>query len=153
MHKPYFTSAADDAPPLRVTVERRARFEEIDQLGIVWHGRYASYFEDARSAAGERYGIGYMEFQKNGVVAPIRIMHTDYHLPLRLNETFTIEGILRWTEASRINIEYIIRNSKNLVSTTGYTVQVLLDLNDNLLLVPPPFYRDFREKWRAGKLH
>ena len=60
MRKPYFPSRKRDPSPLRVTVERRVRFEETDPLAIVWHGRYASYFEDARSAAGEKYGIGYL---------------------------------------------------------------------------------------------
>jgi acyl-CoA thioester hydrolase len=151
LRKPYFPLKKGDPPPLRIQVERRVRFEETDQLGIVWHGRYASYFEDARSAAGERYGVGYMDFYKNGIIAPIRIMHTDFHHPLRFNEFFTIEGIFHWTEAARINIEYVIKNSGGHLCTTGYTVQVLLDKNDNLLLIPPPFYRDFREKWRAGQ--
>ena len=151
MRKPYFPFIKDNPAPLRVQVERRVRFEETDQLGIVWHGRYASFFEDARSAAGEKYGIGYPDFYKNEVIAPIRILHTDFHFPLKFNETFVIEGVLHWTEATRINIEYLIWNSDGRLSTTGYTVQVLLDKDEQLFLIPPPFYRDFREKWRAGE--
>ena len=150
MRRPYFPSKKGDPPPLRVTVERKVRFEETDPLAIVWHGRYASYFEDARSAAGAKYGIGYLDLHRNGIVAPIRIMHSDYLHPLRYNETFTIEGVIHWSEAARINMEYIIRNKEGLPVTTGYTVQIMLDLEDNLLLIPPPFYRDFIERWRTG---
>ena len=151
MRKPYFPSRKDDPTPLRVTVDRQVRFEETDPLGIVWHGRYASYYEDARSAAGEKYGIGYLDLHRNGIVAPIRIMHSDYHRPLRYHENFTIEGIFHWTEAARIDIEYIIRDKEGLLATTGYTVQIMLDMDGNLLLIPPPFYREFCEKWRAGQ--
>jgi acyl-CoA thioester hydrolase len=150
MMKPYFPLKKYDPPPLHITVKRRVRFEEADPLGIVWHGRYSSYFEDARGAMGEKYGIGYLDFYRNSVVAPIRILHIDYHLPLRFYEDFTIEGILHWSEAARINFEYIIRNSEGGISTTGYTVQVMLDKDDNLLLVPPPFYREFCERWKEG---
>ena len=152
MHKPCFPPAKSGPPPLKVTVERRVRFEETDPLAIVWHGRYASYFEDVRCALGERYGIGYLDCHRNGIVVPIRIMHADYLLPLRLREIFTIEGILHWTEAARINTEYIIRDSEGRISTTGYTVQVFLDLNYNLLLMFPQFYKEFCDKWRAGLL-
>jgi len=152
MRKPYFLPKEGDPPPLRVTVERRVRFEETDPLAIVWHGRYASYFEDARNAAGERYGIGYLDLHRNGVVAPIRIMHSDYHHPLRYNETFSIEGIVHWSEAARINMEYIIRNKDGRLATTGYTVQIMLDADENLLLIPPPFYREFLERWRVGQV-
>ena len=151
MRKSYFLSVKGGPSPLRIRVNRRVRFEEVDQLGIVWHGRYASFFEDARSAAGEKYGFGYPDFYEHEVIAPIRIMHTDFLLPLRFNETFEIEGALHWTEAARINIEYLIWNSDGRLSTTGYTVQVLLDKDQQLLLIPPPFYWDFREKWRAGE--
>jgi acyl-CoA thioester hydrolase len=150
MQKPYFPVVKDSPPPLTIKVERKVRFEEIDPLGIVWHGRYASFFEDARTAAGEKYGFGYPEFERNGIRAPVRILHTDFLLPLRYNETFVIEGLLHWTESVRMNIEYRIWNAAGQLATSGYTVQVLLDKEDNLLLIPPPFFREFREKWRSG---
>lgn len=153
MRVPYFPSKKGYPPPLRATVERQVRFEETDPLGIVWHGRYASYFEDARSAAGDKYGIGYLDLHRNGIIAPIRIIHSDYHHPLRYNETFSIEGVIHWTEAARINMEYIIRNKDGLLTTTGYTVQIMLDMEDNLLLISPPFYKEFRERWRTGQIH
>ena len=50
MRKNYFPSVKGCPPPLGIRVERKVRFEETDPLGIVWHGRYASFFEDARTA-------------------------------------------------------------------------------------------------------
>ena len=150
MRKPYFPFQKYDPPPLHITIKRRVRFEETDPLSIVWHGRYASYFEDGRVAIGEKYGIGYLDFYRNGVVAPIKIIHIDYHLPLRFHEEFTLEGILHWSESARINFEYLIRNSEGQISTTGYTVQIMLDQEHHLLLLPPPFYLEFRERWKEG---
>jgi len=152
MMKPYFRYLAGDPSPLRIRVERRVRFEEVDPLGIVWHGRYPSYFEDARVALGERFGIGYMDFYGQGIIAPIRKMHLDYHRPLRFGEEFSIEGILHWSEAVRLNHEFIIRNAAGEVTTSGYTVQMLLDRAENVLLVPPPFYAEFRRRWQQGEL-
>ena len=70
MRKPYFPRRVGDPPPLRILVQRRVRFEEVDPLGIVWHGRYPGYFEDARVALGSRYGIGYEDFIRHGVPVP-----------------------------------------------------------------------------------
>ena len=28
------------------------RFSEVDSMGVVWHGNYAKYFEDAREEFG-----------------------------------------------------------------------------------------------------
>jgi acyl-CoA thioester hydrolase len=150
MITPYFRAGKGAPAPLRIEVSRQVRFEEVDPLGIVWHGRYASYFEDARVALCDRYGIGYMDFFGHGVTAPIRKLHVDYFRPLRFRELFTIEGVLHWTEATRMNIEFILRNEARVVTTTGYSVQLMLDAGMNFLLVPPPFYREFIDRWRGG---
>jgi acyl-CoA thioester hydrolase len=152
MLKPYFPKRLDQPVPLQATVERTVRFEEVDVLGIVWHGRYASYFEDARIALGRKYGIGYMDFYTHGVVAPIKKMHFDYHRPLRLLEKITIKAILHWSEAARMNFEFVIRNSSGELATTGFTVQMMLDTNENILVIPPAFYVEFCNRWKAGEL-
>ncbi len=150
MNRPYFPPAEDAPPPLRAEVPRTVRFEEVDPVSIVWHGRYASYFEDARVALSDRYGIGYLDCHARGVVTPIRMMHVDYLRPLRFRETFRVEAILHWSETARLNMEFVIRNGAGEVTTTGYTVQMMLDADGNVLLVPPPFYRDFIDRWKKG---
>ena len=152
MRKPYFRKQEGAPQPLRCTVERTVRFEEVDPLNIVWHGRYPSYFEDGRVLLGEKYGLGYMDLYRQGIVSPIKQLHVDYQLPLRFGEPFTIEAILHWTEAVRLNHEFILRNSDGDVTTTGYSVQLMMDQDDNVLMVPPPFYDDFRRRWLAGEL-
>lgn len=152
MITPYFTVEVGAPAPLRAALSGRVRFEEVDPLGIVWHGRYASYFEDARVALTERYGIGYLDFHEKGVVAPIRKFHVDYFRALRFRETFTVEAVLHWTEATLLNMEFILRNEAREVTTTGYSVQMMLDADWNLLMLPPPFYREFLDRWRKGGL-
>ena len=144
MIKSYFPMRERQPQPLKKTISRTVRFEEVDPLGIVWHGRYASYFEDARVALGETYGIGYMDFYNHNVVAPIKQMHLDYLKPLRYRDTMSIEAIWHWSEAVRINYEFIIKNENGDLATTGYTVQMMLDFDDNILVVPPPFYEQLK---------
>jgi acyl-CoA thioester hydrolase len=137
---------------LRAEAPRRIRFEETDPLGIVWHGRYPSFFEDARMALGEKFQVDYLTFYTSGVVTPIKRMHIDYILPLRFQDEVVIEGIHHWSDAARINIEYIIRNAQGETATRGYTVQMMLDVQGSILLVPPDFYLEFSRRWQAGEL-
>ena len=152
MIKPYFPAEAGAPPPLRVRVQREVRFEEVDPLNIVWHGRYPGYFEDARVALGARFGIGYLDFHRHQVTAPIKQMFIESHLPLQFPDKFTVEGILHWSEAVRLNFEFIVRDCQERVVTTGYTVQLLLDRSGQVILVTPPFFCEFRERWQAGAL-
>ena len=151
MNKPYFTRREGDPPPLRLLVERRVRFEEVDPMGIVWHGRYPGYFEDARVALGSRYGLGYEDFFRHGVPAPIRKLQIDYLTPLRFQQDFTIEAILHWSDAARLDFEFLIRGADASLVATGCSVQLMLDTTGQLLLLPPPFVRALRERWRAGE--
>ncbi|MBI9080494.1 MAG: acyl-CoA thioesterase [Pseudodesulfovibrio sp.] len=152
MRKPYF-KGIDGAPePLRATFKRKVRFEEVDPLGIVWHGRYPSYFEDGRVTLGHLNGIGYLDFREQNVAAPIKQMHMDYIKPLYYGDTAHIEAILHWNEAARLNYEFIIRNDTGEITTTGYTVQLFIDSNQELMMFLPDFYMNFLQRWKAGKL-
>jgi len=152
LSKPYFPRQEGAPAPLRTVITRQVRFEEVDPLAIVWHGRYPSYFEDARVALGAKFGIGYLDCYAHGFVTPIKMMHVDYCRPLRFQEQFTVEGLLHWSEAARLNFEFIIRNEAGEVTTTGYSVQMMLDTSETVLLIPPPFYRDFLDRWASGEL-
>ncbi len=152
MAKPYFKTEPDAPAPLRAVVQRTVRFEEVDAMNIVWHGRYASYFEDARVALGDSVGLGYLDYYDNGVLTPIKKLQVDYIKPLRYGERFSIEAIMRWTEAARINMEFVLRNEEEEVVTTGYSIQLMLDREGELFLGPPPCHLALRERWRAGGL-
>jgi len=152
MKKAYFRTPENAPDPLYCCVDRVVRFEEVDALAIVWHGRYPSYFEDGRVRLGEKYGIGYMDFYRHGIIAPIKQMHVDYRLPLSFGEPFTIEAILHWADATRLNHEFILRNEAGEITTTGYSVQLLMDQEQNVLLLPPPFFENFRQRWQSGEL-
>lgn len=150
MRKPYFPPVPGGPAPLRMMVERQVRFEEVDPLGIVWHGRYASYFEDARVALGNALRIGYLDFFRHGLAIPIKQFHADYAVPLRYPQTVTIEAVLHYSEAMRLNHEFIIRDEAAVICTTGYTVQLVLDAQGTLQLTTPPLYGQFLQRWREG---
>ncbi len=152
MRKAYFKKDPDAPPPLSIIVERQVRFEEVDPLQIVWHGRYPSYFEDARLALGNRYGFGYQDFYRAQIPTPIRRLQIDYLGPLRFEERFTIEARLHWCEAARLNIEYLIRNQQGILVTTGCSVQMMLNKDFEVLLEPPDFYRELCRRWQRGEL-
>ncbi|NDV23254.1 acyl-CoA thioesterase [Desulfovibrio sp. JC022] len=149
--KSYFPKTEGAPQPLRHVVERKVRFEEVDPMNIVWHGRYPSYFEDGRTALGDMYGVGYLDFYRYKVAAPIKKMQVDYIKPLRFGETFSIETLLHWTEAARMNYEFIIRDSAGEKATTGCTVQLFVQ-DDELMMFQPDFFAQLCEKWKAGIL-
>lgn len=152
IQKAAFPEEPGAPPPLIATAARRVRFEEVDPLGIVWHGRYPSYFEDARAAFGERYGLSYTDMRRERFMAPIVQMHLDYHAPLFFPDDFTITARLHWTDAVRLNFSYTITTASGAIAATGHTVQLILDFDRQLLLVRPDYLEAFCRRWRAGEM-
>lgn len=152
MKKPYFKQAENSPEPLSTVVKAVTRFEEIDSMGIAWHGRFVSYFEDARVALVEKYKLGYFDLVDNGILAPLKKIHIDFQNPLFFREEISIECLLHYTEASKIVTEYIIKKDNNIVAATGYAIQMLLDMNYDLFLIQPDYYKNFCQKWFKGEI-
>jgi acyl-CoA thioester hydrolase len=152
---PYFKTPLhpDERPapaPLCRTVEREVRFEEVDGMGVVWHGRYPSYFEDARVALGAHYGIGYDVLMRERTPAPVRQLHIEYLAPLRFGRRCRITAALHWSGAARMNTAYTVRTADDGLCASGYSVQLFTDAAGELLLEQPAFYAAFCRRWRRG---
>lgn len=151
MKKPYFKTILNAPPPLRAIAQRTIRFQEVDMLTIAWHGHYTSFFEDARVELGRLYGIGYIDFYNNGILAPVKTAHVDFIRPLKFGDEITIEGIFHHSEAARLNSEYIIKDPRGNVAATGYIIQMILNENYELFLTQPEFLKKFCDRWKAGE--
>ena len=149
----YFKPVPDSPRPLSARARRMVRFEEVDSIGMVWHGRYPGFLEDGRSEFGRQYGLGYSRFMDEGMAAPVVHMQIDYRSPLRLDDIFSIETMLHWTDSFKLNFEYrIVRDSYELIAT-ACTIQLITDASGSLILAETGFLQEFREKWRAGGFH
>lgn len=137
--------------PLTVSVERTVRFEEVDPLGIMWHGRYASWLEDGREALGKRYGIHYLDFHILGVEVPLKTYSLDFRAPLRYGETYRVNTSLLWNEAALLEYAYTITDGGGMIMTTGSTIQLMVTGEGSLLLDAPDFYKAFCLRWREGE--
>jgi len=150
----YFRQSDETPAPLVVRVKRRVSFGEADVMGIAWHGRYAAFFEEASAELGRRCGLSYEEFAEANLRAPIVQLHVDYHLPLLLDEEFTVEVSGIWCEGARLNTEYAVIKADGRIAATGYTVQMLIDGGSGeACLTSPKLLERCRERWKAGELN
>ena len=148
----YFEELEGSPAPLVVEAQRRVSFSEVDPMGIVWHGRYAQYFEEGSAALGRSCGLSYRDFYDANVRAPIVQFHVDHHQPLMLDEEFTVVASIVWSEGARLNIEYELLKQGGTPAATGYTVQMFIDgATGEVCLVPPELIERCRARWRAGE--
>lgn len=135
----------------KLTARARAivRFSEVDSLGIVWHGNYLKYFEDARLSFGEKYGFEYMDIFKNGFLAPLVEIKCNYKSVLRYRDRIIIEIAYVNCDAMKLLFEYKVMKADTLeVAATGSSIQVLLDKKGGLVLTVPHFIKKWKKKWK-----
>lgn len=152
--KSYFTTPEGMPAPLAVTVRRRTAFSEVDAMAVAWHGNYLRFFEAAHSELMQKIGLGFAVYAEHHVAAPIVQCHIDYHLPLLLDEEFTVRAELFWNDGARLDTAYTITGADHGIRATGYTVQMFCDLRTREpFLFPPAPVNTMRERWRKGEFH
>ncbi|RZK36097.1 MAG: acyl-CoA thioesterase [Hymenobacter sp.] len=128
--------------------EVKVRFNEVDSLGIAWHGHYVRYFEDGREAFGDEYGLGYLDVYRSGLATPIVKLNCDYKRPLVYGDSIVIETTFIDSPAARIHFSYkIFKLGQPELIAEGETTQVFLDVASRaLLLNNPPFFEDWKQR-------
>lgn len=128
------------------TSEIRVRFVETDPLGIVWHGNYIQYFEDGREAFGRHHGISYLDQKEYNFSSPIVKSNSEHKLPLRYGDIATIKTTYVDSAAAKMIFKYEIFNPKGELVCTGETVQVFVELDGELSLTIPLFFKEWKKK-------
>lgn len=130
------------------TTELRVRFNEVDALGIVWHGHYVKFCEDGREAFGAEYGLGYLEVHKHGFATPIVNINIDFKRTVAYGESLLVETKYIYSPAAKIIFEYTLyRKSNKEVVAKGKSTQVFFNLDKTLYITNPPFYEEWKNKY------
>ena len=107
----------------------RVRYAETDQMGYVYHGNYAAYFEVSRTEAFRQLGISYKALEAEGVGMPVGEIRTRFRRPARYDDLLTVRLLLRQpAEGSRILFEYEIYNEDKVLLTEGHTLMVFVSM-------------------------
>ena len=133
---------------LKSVKEIEVRFNELDPLGVVWHGNYIKYFEDGREDFGMKHGISYTELKKEEIMAPIVSVKCDYKRFVKYGEKLLIETTFIDSPAAKFVFNYkISRKENNELVAEGSTIQVFTDTKGELFLLPPRFATEWKRKW------
>lgn len=133
---------------LKASHEFDVRFSEVDSMGVVWHGSYMLYFEDAREEFGRQYQLEYMRMSREGFYAPLVDMEFHYRRPLLYEHRYRIDIVYRPTLSAKIVFDYEVHDAlTDEQMATGRSVQVFMDKDYKLVWTAPQFYEDWKRHW------
>ncbi|WP_404452732.1 acyl-CoA thioesterase [Virgibacillus necropolis] len=102
------------------------RYQETDQMGVVYHANYLVWFEIGRTKFIESLGFNYAEMEKSNVVSPVVDAQISFKKPIRYGEMATVETWLDQYDGLRTVYGYRILNGENNIAITGTTKHVIV---------------------------
>ena len=109
----------------------RVRYAETDQMGYVYYGHYAAYYEVGRVEALRKLGFSYRQLEDKGIMMPVLESKIRYLKPARYDELLTIKVIIPVMPAVKMNFTYEITNEKKELINKGETTLVFIDMAKN----------------------
>ena len=109
----------------------RVRYGETDQMGVVYHANYATYFEVGRTEWLRQYGFTYKSMEENGIILPVVSLEIKYKKSATYDDVLIVKTSIKKTPYVRIEFDYELLNEKNELLATGNTVLVFIDSKRN----------------------
>lgn len=109
----------------------RVRYGETDQMGYVYYGNYAQYFEMGRVEWLRNLGISYKRMEESGIMLPVLNLNINYVKPAKYDDFLTLKTTLLKKPSVRIEFSFELLNESKELLTKGYTSLVFIDIEKN----------------------
>ena len=109
----------------------RVRYGETDQMGYVYYGNYATYFEVARVELLRSIGFTYKKLEEEGIMLPVFDFSIKYFKPAFYDDLLTIKTSLQYNNGARVKFLYDIFNDSGTLLNKAETTLVFIDRKSN----------------------
>lgn len=133
---PSADAVANGAEAFEGTIQFRVRYAETDQMGVVYHGNYFTYFEMGRTELlREATGVSYRDLEESATKMVVVKAECSFMKPARYDDWLTLKTrVVRTTRAS-LEHEYRLFRGDELLAV-GKTKLATVDADGRIVPVP-----------------
>ncbi len=73
----------------------RIHYALTDQMGVVYYGHYAQFYEIGRTEAIRQLGYTYKEIEALGIIMPVVEIHSRFLRPAKYDDLITVKTLLK----------------------------------------------------------
>jgi acyl-CoA thioester hydrolase len=118
----------------------RVRYGETDQMGYLYYGNYAQYYEVGRAEAIRALGISYKMLEEtHGILMPVMSLEMRFVRPALYDELLTVRTILREMPVDTIVFHMEIYNERKKLVNGGRVKLCFVEAKTNKTIVTPPY--------------
>ncbi|NNU34343.1 acyl-CoA thioesterase [Mucilaginibacter sp. S1162] len=121
----------------------RVRYGETDQMGYMYYGNYAEFYEVGRVEMLRSTGLTYSGMEASGIMMPVLEMKSKYLKPALYDEEITVKVIMDKMPGVKIHFRYDLYNEKNELIHHGETLLVFVNMKTGRPCLPS---REFLDK-------
>lgn len=119
---------------------KRVRYGETDQMGYLYYGNYAQYYEIGRAEMIRSLGLSYRAMEEeHGVLMPVMSLQCRYVRPALYDELITIRSTLRHLPQKTITFHMELFNEKGKLVNGGSVKLCFVDAKTNKSIDTPPY--------------
>ena len=109
------------------STKTRVRYSETDQMGVVYHGNYAQFFEMGRTGWLRSLGVTYKDMEINGIILPVVSINLTFIKSALYDDILTIHTFLKKEPMVKIEFNYEIKNQLDELICTGSSVLAFIN--------------------------
>lgn len=104
----------------------RVRYYDTDQMGVVYYGNYARFYEIGRVETLRHLGLAYKTMEENGISMPVYDLMSRFIRPARYDDSLTVRVTIPQMPKTRLMFDYEIYNQDGQLLNTGQTTLVFI---------------------------
>jgi acyl-CoA thioester hydrolase len=130
----------------------RVRYQETDQMGVVYYANFFVWFEIGRVEFLRQLGFSYRDMEReDGCFIAVVEARCRYRAPARYDDEITIRTRLKFCRASMIQFSYeLVRGGDGAVLAEGETTHMVTDAQMKVRPLPEKYAAVF-EKLSAAR--
>jgi len=130
-------------------IELNLRYSDTDQMGVIYHANYFTYFEQGRTAYLRELGYMYHEIEEAGLLFPVRDVNCTYLKSIRFGDTVYLNTYVKDVSKIKITYGHELYNSSGDLCAKGQTSVVSVAKEDFSLSrfdqTYPKLYKKYKE--------
>lgn len=106
----------------------RIHYALTDQMGVVYHGHYAQFYEIGRTEAIRQLGYTYKDIEAMGIIMPVVEMNSKFLRPAKYDDLITVKTTLRELPTGHaINFFFEIFNEEDKLLNAGNVILYFME--------------------------
>lgn len=103
-------------------IKTRVRYQETDQMGVVYYANFFVYFEMGRTEFLRHLGLPYSEMEKEQIFFPVAEAYCRFRSPARYDDILIIQTWISELKHATVEFSYkIIREEDQKLVAEGFT--------------------------------